>query len=182
MTNEAIETTEEGQEKAKPTTYEAIGVQLVEDPPNGEVVRDIRVKGTDKKFSVRLAIPTTDEEAQEWYACSIEDLLKKGVVQKSYDSDNAVRNFLDEKTAADEDPADYVEEFAAEFAEALAAEKAPRKRGGTAKAEREAGKKTAQSAKKIGLTPEQMIAIMEYQAENPSATMTEAREALGFAS
>lgn len=169
-----------GTEAAKAKTYEGVAVRLIDNPPNGTVDRDIRVKGTDKKFIVVLPIPTNDEEAMEWYNKTIEQLLAKGVKQHSYDSDGDVRNLLETKTAAGEDPADYADEFRAEFTEALKAEKQARAKGGKAKAERETGKKAGESAQKAGLTPDQMFEVLDYISENPSATMSEAKEALGY--
>lgn len=158
--------------------YEAIGLAL--DPKwEGEATsRDFRVKGTDRKFTVRLPIPTNDEQAQKFYACTIADLIKKGVVQRSYDADTPCRNLAEERVTKGEAPEEFANDWLEELREALATEKAPRQRG-TAKAASKVGKKVTTLSTTQGLTSDQIMEVMTFADEN-NVSLREAREQLGY--
>lgn len=121
-------------------------------------VRDVRVGDGENKFTVTFPIPETDEQAKDFYNCSLADLVAAGCRQKTYHADNNIRAIIDKKKAEGEDPNDYAEQICAELEKALTTEKATKI---------SEAKKIKDAKIELGMSVDEMIAfVKKAQAED----------------
>jgi hypothetical protein len=107
------------------------------------------------KFEFSIPVPRTNEEATEYYGCTLNDLLMAGCRQKTYSTTN-VDNYIAEQFEAGNDPdAVDLEKFAAELADDLKSIK--RERTGVLKE----AKKVAAGLKDLGMSADEAIAELK---------------------
>ena len=107
------------------------------------------------KFEFSIPVPSTNEEANEFYGCTLQDLVTAGCRQKTYSTNN-VDNFISEQFEAGTAPDEVdTEKFAAELVDDLKSIK--RERTGVMKE----AKKVAAGLKDLGMSAEEAIAELK---------------------
>lgn len=118
--------------------------------------RDIRIGDEENKFTITFPVPSTDEEAKDFYNCGIQDLVADGARQRTYDADNNVRTLIIDKRDAGIDPNDYADQVKDLLETALTTDKA--KKVSEAKKIKEAKTET-------GMNIDEMIALAKKAKE-----------------